>query len=486
MKKEKLVVVLLLLLPLLSMCNQPVVRDVDFVELSDETVDFSDATSKYVISVKTNGSGWNFIKKGEWLIAKQNPDQLLLSAASNPSPEPRSAEILILSGRVNKKITVTQKGRALDFILSQREVTVNSTGTTFSIDVSTNAKTWIAKTDVDWLHLSPTYQIGRLHVEVDENPEYERRVAIISFSSEDFGKKEVTVIQSGKIYLLLPSFEFQADNFAIRQFEFKRGSIVRSAPDGIFNTTKWNFQPLSEVIEQVSYTVYQPDKNSEKEYYKHSYIIPYNSNLFQNKRELELAKRFLESNGFVAQNEGESFMNWQEHVEAIISIEGQSKITFNYRPEEPKDFRTILSFPKTHEQMSNVDELTAWEAQNNGELNEKMSNLSVSAKAQTYWYDVHGSGDLKGRVYTVKKGVISAWSYIYTNKNLALFDYGGTDFLTQNFINLMKKEGYVYRQEMDYNVFEFFNLEQKTLVYVRFLKFANYPTATLEFQIQKI
>lgn len=489
MNKMKITKGLLMILWLtLTMCSNPTLEEPDYLVLSEEgRIEIDNTSVRKIIDVEASKSNWTFVKSGDWLTVKQNSNQLLLEAGENKDSNPRISEILVISGRISKKIEIVQFSGQSNFTLSSEEAKIIHLGGDFSISVVSSAKSWEATTNVKWLTLTPEYQTGTLHVSVDENDDYESREAKIYFSSGDFGEKEFSVIQTGKIYLLLPTFDFLTDNHSIREFEFARGSQLFTAPDGVFNKSAWNFYVASDVIRRINYTIYKPDANSPKEYYKSAAIYPFNPNLFGNKRELDNCKRFLVSNGFAPTDNDLRFVNWAKEVEAVIFTDNDnSRVKFTYMPEETEKFKTLTAIPKSTYNINDKDQMIDWESKNNGVLNDVMSDLAPNKSVHLYWYDVQNGGNLVARYYFVNKssGAVDFISLLYDNKNIALFYYKGTDFPTHNFINLMHKEGFEYRGEYQYNTFEFYNSTLKIRMFARYVKFKNFSIPTLELQFQ--
>lgn len=479
MKKIRHIFIIPLCALLFTMCSEPELIEGDTLELSKEgIIELANTPVQMVIEVKTNKSDWTFIKKGDWLTVKQNPNQLLIEAHNNEGSESRSAEILVLSGRVSKKIEIVQQGGKSNFTLSQEKVTISNWGDSFSLDVSTNAKNWKARTDADWVQLIPIYQTGKLDVSVAENTDHEERIAKIYLTTDEFVEKEFTIYQVGKKYYLLPSLDFLTNNLSIREFEFARGSVLNSVPNGLINLNKWVFGTDSDVFSSVVYTIFNDapnsDVDSDLEFYKQSTVYASNPTLFQDKRELQGLKRYLESQGFIWDDEFQWYYNFEKYVVAEIKITGSSStISFRYLPPQPSAYKTLESLPFTNLSLTNKDEMLEWEAKNGGVLNTEISKLDPEASKNHYWFDLNDGGELKGRLYVVSTNTekIDFRNYQYKNLSLALYDHSNTVFLTKEFMSLMKKEGFVYEEEFEHGVFRFTSIEKKIHVFVHLNSF---------------
>lgn len=488
MNRIHIAAVLLLLSSLLTMCREGDLGEVDFIALSTpEVLSLGEAAGEMTIEVKTANPTWSFVKKGDWLTVTKSGEGLTLTVEENRSPVERGGEILILSGTASKKISITQEAAPLvldstqsddegvsdSFALSADSVIMRHTARSFVIEVTGTITDWEAESDASWISLTSNPRAGVVEVTVEENPNYEMRVGAIYFTIGGSAAIGAFVVrQEGVPHYILPSLDFLTDNIGVRQFEFARGSALSAGPDGMFNMNQWAYQTDGDLFGSITYYIFNDaapgDYGSDLEYYKRAIVFARDKALFADRREREGMRQFLLSEGFVWDEDMGWFINTTRGVVARIMTTGDARVIYECRPEQPTPMETITDLSLSNLEATTRDEMLAWEAAHGGILNEEASSIGkVWTDEDQYWFEV-GKDGLVGRFYAVnaKSGAIVRRNYQYDTKSLALFEYGGSDFLTNEFFLKARSEGFLYDGEISHRVFQFTNIAKRVYLYV--------------------
>lgn len=457
------------------------ITTVDNIDLSTgTTLDFEGVALDKTIDVSSTNK-FSFIKKGDWLQVTQSGNQLVLQAPANEEPSPRSAEILLISGKVSKKINITQKaGGVSNLVLANNATTIRHRRRVLMLDLGGNVTDWTVQSDASWLKLSPIQHAGRLNVEVEANPTYENRVAKLIFTFGAEGTKEFTITQLGKARYVLPSFNFLTDNVGVRRFEFARSSALNQGPDGIFNLDQWSYLLDSDLFGSVTYKVFNDaapqDFGSNLEYYKRAILFARNANLFYDKREVEGMKQFLEGEGFVWNEDFQWYENTAKEVRAEIRASGGSRVYFESHPTQPEAQEPIRDLSLANLSATTIEEVKAWEALNGGTFKPESSSVT----AGQYWFEVNDD-QLIGRFYAVdtKTGRVTRRNYQYKRKSLAFFSHKGSDFLTKEFRLKARDAGFTFDTEYRHRIYRFTHKEKSVNLFVLVA-----PSGNLALQIE--
>lgn len=459
------------------------ITTVDSIELSTPTtLDFEGSALEQSIDVSAT-SKFSFIKKGDWLQVSQSGNKLVLQAPANEEPSPRTAELLVISGKVSRKIHITQgAGGVSHIVLSDNSTTIRHRRRTLMLDLGRKVTDWQVESSASWVKLTPIQHAGRLTIDVEANPTYENRVAKLIFTFGSEGTKEFTLTQLGKARYVLPSFDFLTDNIGVRRFEFSRSSALNQGPDGIFNLDQWSYLLDSDLFGSVTYKVFNDaapqDFGSNLEYYKRATLFARNSNLFSDKREFEGMKQFLESEGFVWNNTFGWYENTSKEVKAEIKISGGSRVVYESHPAQPAAFSPIRDLSLSNLQAKTIEQVKEWEARNGGVFKPESS----SEAAGQYWFEANDD-QLLGRFYAVdtKTGNVTRRNYQYKDKSLAFFGHKGSHFLTKEFLLKARSEGFTYDTEFKHRLFRFVHLDKKIYLFVLIA-----PSGNLALQVEPL
>lgn len=496
-KMEKLLLGLFFVLTLAGCKDNSGVewQEEDALELSEKgNIVVPASTSKLEITVSTASGKWEVINTGsEWIKSEKTPSSLRLEISENPTSASRKAELLFLSGKMSQKLVLTQEGSGNVFHLSSDKIEFPWWNERSILSLDASGAEWHASTEASWLHLTEIPSSGRLMVESEDNPTFEYRRANVHLSTADGTASQIiTVTQSGRIDYILPYMEFLTTSLQVQDFEFARYSGLIGAPNGMFNKTVWTFTTDSEVFTRISYTIYDESSDeldASKQFYKRSQVIANDGNLFQDKHAREGAIRFLGTQGFIYDDETGTMRNYEKGVRAeLVHSDGFSAIQFTCDPKQPQAYATFEALPTAHFEVTNKAEMEAFEEAHGGVLDTERSKLSGSNFL--YYYRHKEGGTSKKPIwhlYSINEkgnGTLEFLNYFYESKSTALFEYGKSDFLTDEFLDKMKSLGFEYNNEITHKRFEFVNVKEGLKCYVRWIWYVGFTGPMLEVQIQ--
>lgn len=484
----------------LIQCDMPEVEGTDYLTVSEYgQVDMPAVKTNKELKVTCNNPVWEVVKMdADWLKVEKTPTSIRLSADANPETTERKCEILVVSGTVSQKIVVTQAGADNSFHLSQDHINFAWWDNEVVINLSVNSPEWEASTTADWIELTVIKPAGQLRVNAEINPTNEARQGHINLSTDNGRKQQQIVVhQEGQVLYFLPSFDFMSHSMSVRMFEFGRFSELLAAPDGVFNKTTWTFGTDSKAFNRITYTIFDDTpnmKNSKEQYYKYSEVIATDPTLFETKRERDAAGKFLSENGFVFNEEAGAYTNYDLYASAevrYISSETSTKssIFFYCTPFQPEAYRTIGTLPSVHKEVQTLAEVKAYEEAHQGLYVPERSFIGAANKTTDgyYYSDPLGNGKDAplARYYDVKRstGEVNFICYYYDTKSLGLFEYKGSDFLTEEIVAKMKELGYKYVNETQHRTFKFYS-EEGYAAFVRWVNYAQFTEPLLEILVQ--
>ncbi len=443
--KQKIFVSLLFLLGiLLQSCQQDSISEPSILEISPKGVlSLDSGTSKHEVSVSTNQSSWDFVKTADWVTATKDGNKLIIDVQANSTTQARTSEIIIIAGDSRDKIIIDQNGVNVSISTSTQVIETNQWGGDFTIDVESNLEDWVVECNDTWITATPIYTMSELRISVAEHKEREDRVGKIHLLSKDGrGLYEVTIKQNGTLYYVMPYLGFIETSEAVREFEINRRSETITVPDGVFNLYQWVYKTKSPVFSLVTYLTFNNR-------YKSSKVFCTDGAFFQNKLNLEGQKTYLLKQGF-EQKSDLVFEHPELNVRAEINKDAASPhVAFTYEPKQPGSMPTMDKFPYRYFTFSKGDlaNIEAWENANGGTLNPDRSEIDVvGTERNLYWFDVNKDPVLATvyNVATTGKHTVSAAFIILSNRDQVYFTHKSSLFLTQEFRQLMKKEGFTY------------------------------------------
>lgn len=470
------------------------------LEVSATDVSFTNAGGEQSVTVTTDQDKWiaSSPLESSWLTLTQNGDQLVLKADANTAGSDLKGYVLVNAGNATAKINVMQSAGDVILNLSAEAVSFKEEGGTQQIDVVCN-RTFNVEVDEaakEWLTV--TYMEGTGHFSVTAAPNAaDTRVGKIFVSADAAAPKEVEVTQAGQSLFCLPFIGHPSGVAEISKFEKERGSTLVKTPDGLFNQNEFDFVTGNKRFPIVVYACADLFVD-----YSQALTATADPEVIELLKG-EKFKEYMAANGFQA-GSADQYIHKEFPYTVAVSFDskGTASIISNYTPKQDKDYPTFDELPLLAQMEwtaeadmqihgEKYDKAQAWEEEHGGTLNTELSNLPGFAwydpaatekdfMARAYWMYLEEEGAPEDYV-----GEINAARAIYSNINLAFWQYGGSSFLTKEFTALLSKGGFSYvGSDQGY---DFYIKGQNALVFgvVAFRDFAD-GSPVLDFQTFKM
>lgn len=484
MNKNSICRLLPLLFTLLAAvgCAQSDYKEPVSLTLSEkEVILFSgDAPETKTIAVTTNSASWECLKNVDWIEITRKDKAFEVKAQPNVSTEQREGEIMVLAGAAFKKIKVQQSGLTSVDMQTAAHRTIDQFGGDVIFDIESSYTDWDVKSEADWIKVNVIRNISRIEVTVDENDSRNPRDAkIYLYSKAGIPLKELTISQSGMMYHILPYMGFLEDDLPVRNFEIARFSVITTIPDGIINKVFWSYQTVSPAFNKITYSF-------RGNQYRSAVVFCTDPNLFVDRGELEQQKTFLKENGF-EELETNVFYNKEYGTEARIDLKPDlNRVVYTFSPTQPKPQETLKEFPFLFDDFRfSPVQVAEWEKNNGGVFNEEYSEISET-KTNYYFYYTPDHEYIEFRQYSfTAKGNLTGCYVALPERfiELAYFWYKDNVFLTKEFKELMKKEGFTEPVQVDVKNYRFYHLDKALQVFVRIV---DYGAPYLEFEIHRL
>ncbi len=443
------------------------------LEVSKSEIKFAKAASEEIITVTASAEKWiaSSPVEGQWLTLVKEGTNLKVKADANEKGVSRRSYVLINAGGAAERIEVVQSAADVVIATNPTEIKVKPEGGETVVELETNVadlKVFVEENESKWLAVNYSKGRSMLTITVQAN-EGKERVGKIYMTS---GKttQELSVKQMGQPVYILPFIAKETPVITVDPFERQRGSVLVNIPGTLGpGYSSNNLRDYSIQNKNFTSVAYQYGSLDAQNYLLAMSVTP----------KLDLIKDAKAVDAFMAEQgfkkEAEKTYVHSEYpymVTAVIEAKVAGFIV-KYRPSQPKDYPTFKELPlknafpwvlneKRKEHGKKFDTVDAWEQQNGGKI--KTQNGEVSAI-----YDVTGQEDIVARVYFFRankkdakpsdKGYIDPKDpfygecrhlrVVYTKTDLAFFEAGGKYFLTKEFLEMMKKEGFVTAGDND-------------------------------------
>lgn len=415
-------------------CNKDEI-DEPTLSLSETEWTAPKASTEKAITVTTNQTNWHAYSNADWITIDESGNTLTIQTSENISTENRRAEVTVSVGALGKKIIVTQSGSDVTIVTIPDKIEINQWGGVFQFKVDANTKQWTATSDADWIKITPMQFDNSVQIEIAENKErQERSTKIILSGANKKSVKEFEVVQQGILYYIFPLLEPEVSPKAVRQFEENRRSDLRIDLGHVMGTGD-TYDTQSEIFPIINYT-FSFGKLIKAEILSISNEIVTN-NEFEKvlaDNDFELATESDDGNLYkkVVKQGEQSFT-----IEAQVMLGGVSGVTFTFVPKQKGKFPTFNSFPYGFiEFESSPEEVKVWEKENKGTLNEDQSNEDDGFLA----FDATSPWVLRAYIFDDEELEITMG--LFPNIQSCYFTYNEQYFFTDEFKELMKKEGF--------------------------------------------
>ncbi len=442
---------------LLPSCkNDDVFDNTIELTLSEESIVASASKSEQVIEITTSSEKLQVISDREWAEPIIEGTTLRIKIAKNTTINKRKAKILVLADGTSATVEVAQRGAVGSAVINPDALEIDQYTHTKTIDIFANDKSWTAKTDADWIKLTPKQEKSELVITCMPNEDRAERIGRIFITIASVNK-EIVVRQKGVLYYILPCLDFSKDILYIQRFEEARHSRKL---DRTPESSDWIYDTESKLFNRIRYFM----KNAKGTAMEEAHL--YCQDLATFKARLSDIKSFLIQKGFEPKVENgvpsaTYFYNEKMAVAGEITIKEQFKfgaIVFRYVAKQDKPYPTFKTFPWSTELpwASSSDDVRAYEASHNGVVNKDMTKDATPQQPyDLLGFNIDDSADREIpflRLYMViktipgqeSKGGLSIKSLMFKDVSLAFYkSVTGEYFMTQEFKDLVLKNGYM-------------------------------------------
>lgn len=181
----------------------------NFIELSATSITIAAPASSSAQFEVSSNTDWSVISKPSWItVTPENgtgSKTVTITALENESTSSRTDYIVIgkAGTSLQKSINVTQNGHTFENLIAS--LSFESKADSKSVEIKTDG-TWSAKSNDDWIHVSPLSGSGNstLIVSVDENTADYSRTGSVDVSVGDI-TQTIAVTQTGKYITITPT-----------------------------------------------------------------------------------------------------------------------------------------------------------------------------------------------------------------------------------------------------------------------------------------
>ena len=449
------------------------------ITLSETDLTFSQDGGAQEVTVEGT-ENWNFISNvGEkgWLKLSQDGNTLSIIVEANPGGDERTATVLVTGPTSQAKLNIvqTQADFVIDF--TDAEVIIPAMGGEKVVLFKANTSEYTidpVPAEVDWLTV--TEGTGAVVLNALENTSNEARVANLTISSVNGEKRALTVTQLGVQKYFIPYEVTDIENYnpmQIIRFEEARGNLIVgfSEPQEVEayfpGSGLWQFQPgvinvvtgsrTSNVIVYNYATLESADTG-----YTDAQIPVYYSDETTKPEKAEYVS-YLEENGFKAEDEsGITYLNGSGKLRVALDETQEGGLIAKFTPnfEQPEPYPTWETMPigTIHENldfMRNPDvkaaQIREMETAAGSELIADQESAIAAATGGTgldegYRFYFFGMANNVGSIGGGEEliGSVIQYDLFFDNPHYALWLAGAEWQVTNEFADLLEKEGWSY------------------------------------------
>lgn len=438
------------LLVLISSCQKDSLDTTRKLELDTEPVVHLEAgDSEKIITVRATHREWTAEAYATWLTVRKIGNNLVINAESNETLEPRQAKIKVFSADITQTLEVKQAGYPTLLVETDpAEVIFEKNASTISIRLKTNAKNWSISNTASWITVTSDPESSIVSIKVEENRTKEIRTAHLTVHSGSL-KHTILVKQRGLLHFFLPYNEWGQNFSNIRSLELARNSRLKASPnpnrspripDYTFSTTSTAFPEVKyEFVDYGSRTLYATTLIGDADIVRsdafHEYLISEGFERVSSPNQtsqLEFVNRARKTQLYIyAIRDGQS-----QQVRGVVFCRPLHK--------QPEPMPTLerLELGITRHGEATEAEVEQWEQTNKGAFDQEFSNI-----IGTPFFFV--PEPFYGRGYFYRSGakrsrLLDSYVHLYTRHTLGIYRFGGMDYLTNEFRQLLEREGFVF------------------------------------------
>lgn len=462
--------------------NTPDDSSVGNVSVSNTALTYASDGGSQDITV-TGSKEWTYISnvpEGQWLTLTQSEDKLTVKVAPNESGAQRTATIVIIGSKNNKKISIIQSAAEAKISFGNTdEITLTSKEESRMVTIETNTRSWSLEplpAEVDWLKVTASGDNHILILKASANNSYDARTATIIAKTESGEQFALKVTQMGVERYILPYVPGETyRTIDMMNFERERGNILQAYQQPGYDTLR--DEPIKGIAQYITSSDVMPVLVYVQELGDPKYTIA--QTLIYEKDnvghpETEAYMKLLEANGYeldeeMSQDLVKSYFRKDDLVFAQVEMkEGGSVIsfrpmypqtkaypTFSKLPEGPKGLMDLINNPavKYKEVLdfetkagSTFNKVGEWPVmdKDNPDLYSYVSFDTGRTGAQeeglrAYFFYTKERPQVTGLLQSVSEVTL-----YFRDPSLAIRLEGKNKFITNEFEDLLKASGYKY------------------------------------------
>lgn len=463
-----------------SCTSEGQMEDLGTLELSESGTLSMDATaSTREVQVQSNDANWQCYSLNSWITVANKEGTLVIHVDANNTLQERKGSVVVKSGRLQKQLMVIQSKGEFTIDAGTETLNVDEFGGTFTVDVLTNDENWQAHSEESWISVTAQPTAQKVDLKVLRSTSRDERVGkvVITNPSSPNTSYEITIIQKGIAYFILPYMDFEhATRQAIQAFEEQRGGAFDEDPQERFLV----FSTTSIAFPRIVYTIYEGGA------YLYAQLDAVSTRILTGAAERVQLIDFLRQSGFskmIDENtyQHETMSNLKVEIKAFYK--NTPHLLFTYEPKQDKAYETFATLPLGFTRFDlGVAGVEEYEAKHGGEeIFRNDEELEYSCEPGLY--------DADGRLYflhTEKDGSIEverARQFFWATER-ACWEYKGyRNLLTDEFKALAAREGFKY---VDFSILEnmhiFYSEEKNLTMAVQVKKYYSDPKPVLTIQ----
>lgn len=450
------------------------------------------------ITVTTNQTKWNAISNAEWLKTTVSGNTLTIVATPNQGGADRAAEVLIVAGSTNEKVSVIQSAADIILEVSPENVVVTNAGETKLVSVKSNATTWTLEVDEAasaWIKRVVFKDFIQLEIAPNTGDAREAKI----YAKSGTTQKEIIIQQAGKgAKFVLPYLVVDAARYQLVSYETSQGSFLLGYTAADPGLPSWGIPASGERFAFATASAAFPSA---------LYVFNYDTSLLEvveyvgTKKTADIVADgfvdFLKENGYEdadydskSKKVSATNPNNRFSVEMGDSKTGVAVLHFNApEPEQPQDYKTFDKFPYDSSYMLGDTQYTAAkvreiEAGINSKFIKEEKDSSAPGYIKHIQYEVAESlRPLHTRLYFFDNKTkddagkplnnVSEFLAVWAEHTLGVWELKqGAFFLTKEFKALLKKEGFEFYAKSNGNEY-YYHAAKKLMVVPRGARFTD-------------
>lgn len=240
-----------------------------YIEPSEVSISVARAGEDRLISIETNARDWSFFspQEGSWLSLAREENNLRVVIAENPNATQRTGTVVIVSGTVQREISVEQSAADIHLeLIGGKDGTVHlsgipAAGGVRSVDFFANSEEVTVEIveGGDWLLVKDKSDTS-LVIEAKPNEQRIGRTAVVEVRS-GHAIQTLRVSQSGRLYYVLPLIGKTVTLNQALTYEKQRSSTRNRLPTDRNQQNIYRLNVASEIAPLVQYQYNTPNQS---------------------------------------------------------------------------------------------------------------------------------------------------------------------------------------------------------------------------------